>query len=68
MTYTPLPFDAQDAANLLSDAANGADDGDIYVQRSRSEGFVFDDGRLKSATYNIAPLSLQLLEALPNEY
>ena len=52
MTYTDLPFDAQDAASLLSDAAKGADDGDIYIQRSRSEGFVFDDGRLKSATYD----------------
>ena len=52
MTYTDLPFDSQDAAKLLADAANGADDGDIYVQRSRSEGFVFDDGRLKSATYD----------------
>ena len=49
MTYMPLPFDTQEAARLLSDAANGADDGDIYVQRSRSEGFVFDDGRI----YNI---------------
>ena len=52
MTYTDLPFDARDAANLLADAAHHADDGDIYVQRSRSEGFVFDDGRLKSATYD----------------
>ena len=52
MTYTDLPFDAQNAAALLADAAHGADDGDIYVQRSRSESFVFDDGRLKSATYD----------------
>jgi len=54
MTYTDLPFDTQDASKILSEAANGADDGDIYVQRSRSEGFVFDDGRLKSATYDTA--------------
>ena len=52
MTYTDLPFDTQEASKILSEAANGADDGDIYVQRSRSEGFVFDDGRLKSATYD----------------
>ena len=52
MTYTDLPFDTQDATKLLADAARDADDGDIYIQRSRSEGFVFDDGRLKSATYD----------------
>ncbi|MEO1189658.1 MAG: DNA gyrase modulator, partial [Pseudomonadota bacterium] len=52
MTYTDLPFDTQDASQILADAAKDADDGDIYVQRSRSEGFVFDDGRLKSATYD----------------
>lgn len=52
MTQTPLPFDPQQAGKILADAAQNADDGDIYVQRSRSEGFVFDDGRLKSATYD----------------
>jgi len=52
MTQTPLPFDPQQAGEILADAAQNADDGDIYVQRSRSEGFVFDDGRLKSATYD----------------
>jgi len=52
MTQTPLPFDTQQASAILADAANHADDGDIYVQRSRSESFVFDDGRLKSAAYD----------------
>ena len=49
-----LPFDIDGAQAILSQAAKGADDGDIYVQRSRSEGFVFDDGRLKSASYDTA--------------
>lgn len=52
MTQTPLPFDTAKAAELLSDAAGGADDGDIFVERARSESFVFDDGRLKSAAYD----------------
>ncbi|MEO0549896.1 MAG: metalloprotease TldD [Pseudomonadota bacterium] len=52
MKHTSLPFDTQKAASLLGDAATGADDGDIYVQRSRSESFVFDDGRLKSASFD----------------
>ena len=49
---TSLPFDLDSASALLAQATRGADDGDIYVQRSRSEGFVFDDGRLKSASYD----------------
>ena len=52
MSYTDLPFDTREATKILAAAADGADDGDIYVQRSVSEGFVFDDGRLKSATYD----------------
>ncbi|MEQ3747574.1 MAG: metalloprotease TldD [Henriciella sp.] len=52
MTQTDLPFDIRQAADILSSATRNADDGDIYVQRSRSEGFVFDDGRLRSATYD----------------
>jgi TldD protein len=52
MTQSPLPFDLKAASDLLADAARGADDGDLYVERSRSESFVFDDGRLKSAAYD----------------
>ncbi len=52
MTYTDLPFDPQQACSILAQAVHGSDDGDIFVQRSRSESFVFDDGRLKSAAYD----------------
>lgn len=52
MTSTPLPFDIARAASILNDAASGADDGDIFVERARSESFMFDDGRLKSAAYD----------------
>ncbi len=40
------------AASILGEAAHGADDAEIYVESARSEGFVFDDGRLKSASYD----------------
>ncbi|MEM9740141.1 MAG: metalloprotease TldD [Pseudomonadota bacterium] len=42
------------AADILSTAAKGADDGDLFIERTRSESFVFDDGRLKSAAYDTA--------------
>lgn len=37
---------------ILKAALNGADDGEIYLETARHEGFVFDDGRLKSASYD----------------
>jgi TldD protein len=40
------------AERLLGEALAGADDGEIFLERSESEGFVFDDGRLKSASYD----------------
>ncbi|HLY79013.1 MAG TPA: DNA gyrase modulator, partial [Caulobacteraceae bacterium] len=42
------------AGELLGDALKGADDGELFVERSESEAFVFDDGRLKSASYDSA--------------
>ena len=40
------------AGALLGEALMGADDGELFVERSESEAFVFDDGRLKSASYD----------------
>jgi TldD protein len=42
------------AGELLGDAISGADDGELFVERTESEAFVFDDGRLKSASYDAA--------------
>ncbi len=44
--------DVRDAERLLGEALAGADDGEIFLERSESESFVFDDGRLKSAAYD----------------
>jgi TldD protein len=52
MTHSPLPFDITAASDLLANAAKGADDADLFIERSRSESFVFDDGRLKSAAFD----------------
>ena len=40
------------AAGILDEALAGAEDGEIYVESVRSESFMFDDGRLKSASYD----------------
>ncbi|WP_299862508.1 metalloprotease TldD [uncultured Roseobacter sp.] len=57
MTDTPFsPFqDALDrdaALDVLRAATQGADDGELFLERRRSEALVFDDGRLKTASYD----------------
>jgi TldD protein len=42
----------EEAARILDGALEGADDGELYVESVRSESFVFDDGRLKSASFD----------------
>ena len=46
--------DPERARTHLSDALNTADDGELFIEQSESESFVFDDGRLKSASYDSA--------------
>ena len=43
---------ADEALSILQDALIGADDGELFLERSESESLVFDDGRLKSAAYD----------------
>ncbi|GAB5433718.1 MAG: metalloprotease TldD [Epibacterium sp.] len=49
---TTLPED--EALPLLRDALAGADDGEIFAERTKSEALVFDDGRLRTASYDAA--------------
>ena len=49
--YRDLDPDA--ARRLTVDALARADDGELYLQYARSEAFGFDDGRLKTASYDV---------------
>ena len=44
--------DTERARALLAEAVAGADDGELFAERSESEAFLYDDGRLKSASYD----------------
>jgi TldD protein len=44
--------DPRRAGELLGEAIGGADDGELFLERSESESFLYDDGRLKSASYD----------------
>ncbi|MDO5756957.1 MAG: metallopeptidase TldD-related protein, partial [Rhodobacterales bacterium] len=45
-------LDKDAALNQLRITTDGADDGEIFLERTRSEALVFDDGRIKSASYD----------------
>ncbi len=49
---TASEMDMHAAQRLLADAAHGADDGEIFVEDSKTESFFWDDGRLKSASFD----------------
>ena len=45
-------FDADDVAPVLADTMSGADDGELFLETAVSESLLFDDGRLKSASFD----------------
>ncbi len=45
-------LDAGRALAILREAVAGADDGELFLERRRSEALVFDDGRLRNASYD----------------
>ncbi|MDK3017114.1 metalloprotease TldD [Pseudodonghicola flavimaris] len=53
-TYRPfesaLPED--EALAIVKSATDGADDGELFVEKRKSEALMFDDGRLKTASYD----------------
>ncbi|WP_439103908.1 metalloprotease TldD [Celeribacter marinus] len=45
-------LDRDAALKTLQEAVNGADDGELFLERRTSEGLVFDDGRIRNASYD----------------
>lgn len=45
-------MDRQAVEKIVSNSLNGADDGELFLEYRQSEGFSFDDGRLKSASFD----------------
>lgn len=60
MTSSPDPrsflyrdgFDPDVARRLTAEALSAAEDGELFLQYRRAEAFGFDDGRLKTASYD----------------
>ncbi|HHX88467.1 MAG TPA: metalloprotease TldD [Paracoccus sp.] len=47
-------LDQDRALKVLRDAVAGADDGELFLERRRSESLVLDDGRIRSAGFDAA--------------
>ena len=45
-------LDEGQALNLLREAVAGADDGELFIERRRSEMIAFDDGHVRTASYD----------------
>lgn len=51
--FSRTDLDRNQSQKTLDDALNGADDGELYFEYAQSEAFVFDDNRLKTASFNV---------------
>ena len=47
-------FDCDNArlTDLLGDTLNNADDGELFLESSETESLIFDDGKLKSGSFD----------------
>src|SRR5215469_13262839 len=45
-------LDRTNVQALVDDSLSGSDDGELFLEYRQSESFVFDDGRLKAATFD----------------
>ncbi len=45
-------LDRTSVQSTVNDSLSGADDGELFLEYRQSESFVFDDGRLKAATFD----------------
>ena len=51
--FTRTGLDQQRTQTILDDALKSADDGELFLEYAQSEAFVFDDNRLKTASFNV---------------
>ena len=50
--FTKTGLDRGAVERLAADALKGADDGELFLEYRLTESFVFDDGRMKSASFD----------------
>lgn len=51
--FDQTDLDEKSAQRTVDNALSGTDDGELFLEYAQSEAFVFDDGRLKTASYDV---------------
>ncbi|MCI5048577.1 MAG: metalloprotease TldD [Aquisalinus sp.] len=52
--FSRTDLDRSRTQGIVDDALNDFEDGELYLEYSQSEAFIFDDNRLKSASYDVS--------------
>lgn len=50
--FSQTDLDETRVQSVVSDALDGCEDGELYLEYAQSESFAFDDGRLKKASFD----------------
>jgi len=50
--FTKTDLSRKDAENIISETLNNCDDGELYLENSKSESIVLDDNKIKSSSYS----------------
>ena len=64
--FEKTDLDEDAVISIIGDALSGSDDGELFLEERHSEVLVFDDGRMKSSSYdNTSGLACALLPVKP---
>ena len=50
--FNKTDLSRNDAEKIISETLNNCDDGELYLENSKSESIVLDDGKIKKSTYS----------------
>ena len=50
--FTKTDLSRKDAESIISETLNKCDDGELYLENSKSEAIVLDDNKIKSSSYS----------------
>ena len=55
--FTKTDLSRKDAENIISETLNKCDDGELYLENSKSESIVLDDNKIKSSNLELRDFS-----------
>ena len=50
--FNKTDLSRNNAEKIISETLNNCDDGELYLENSKSESIMLDDDKIKSSTYN----------------